>query len=297
MYTKMHTKLLVILMLSLGIDTSFVQARDCPVVAKIYRTDIINEVGIWKKGAKKPTWASEDSRKLCAGDIVTAPNRQIPPLRIRYYTEIPKMAKLEKGESHKVEALSEPCEMWCTAGNDIRRLYYKFTNQVPENAGDGIGGGKGIDSDSPSPNITMPLDAGDGFEYPFYLFAQEGVIPLFWEGGQAPYQLEVTDATSKVITQNTLKTNTFHLTVPNTDPEQTYTLKISSADSASYQNKLIFTVPPFPLDPKTDKLLMLARLLNDPNQNWRLEIWRQLATMPKSQGRENFKTHLRLEDY
>ncbi len=284
----------MILMLSLGISTSSVQAQDCPVVAKIYLTDLINEVSIWRKGTEKPTWANQENRRLCAGDIVTAPNRAIPPLIIRYYTEIPKKTKLKKGESHKVEALLKPCGMWCTAWHDIERLYYKLTSQVPENIGDGIGGGKGGDSEA-LPNITLPLDAGKGFEYPFYLFAREGAIPLFWEDGQPPYQLEVKDATGNIITHNTLKMKLFSITVPNTEPEQTYTLKISSADSASYHKKLIFALPPFPLDSTDDKLRMLARLLNDPNKNWRLEIWRQLATMPESQARENFKAHLRLK--
>jgi hypothetical protein len=289
----------LLLMLFLGVGTSSVQARDCSVVAKIYLTDIINEVSIRRKGTEKPTWASKDNRKLCAGDVVTAPNRSILPLTIRYYTEIRKMTKLKRGETHQVEALSEPCGMWCTAWDDIKRLYYKLTSKVPENVGDGIGGGRGGDSDNskPSPNITMPLDAGKGFEYPFYLYAREGIIPLFWEEGQPPYQLEVKDAIGYVITHNILKNNTFSIIVPNTEPEQTYTLKISSAGSVSYQKKLIFAMPPFPLDPKIDKLRMLARLLNDPNKNWRLEIWRQLATMPKSQSRENFKAHLRLKDY
>jgi hypothetical protein len=290
----MHSKQVLILMLFLGIGTSSVQAQDCPVVAKIYLTDIINEVSIQRKGTEKPTWASEKNRKLCAGDVVTAPNRSILPLTIRYYTEIRKMAKLKKGESYQVEALSEPCGMWCTAWDDIKRLYYKLTSKVPENVGDGIGGGRESGDDSkPSPNITMPLDTGEGFEYPFYLFAREGVIPLFWEEGEPPYQLEVKDAMGNVSTHNTLKNNTFFITVPNTEPEQTYTLKISSADSVPYQKKLIFAMPPFPLEPKVDKLHTLARLLNDPNKNWRLEIWRQLATMPKSQERENFKAHLK----
>jgi hypothetical protein len=295
----MHNKpaLILISLLFLGVAMSSTQARDCPVVAKIYLTNVINEVCIWRKGAEKPIWASKDNRKLCVGDIVTAPNRSIPQLTIRYYTENPKMAKLKMGETHQVEALLKPCGWWCTAQNDIKRLYYKFTSEVPENVGDGIGGGKGSDSDSKlSPNITMPLDV-KGISDPFYLFAREGAIPLFWEKGQPPYQLEVKDAKGNVITHNILKTNIFSLIVPNTEPEQTYTLKISSAGSISYQKKLIFVMPPFPLDPKADKLLMLAKLLNDPNKNWRLEIWRQLAIIPKSQARENFKARLRLNKF
>jgi hypothetical protein len=294
----MHGKLALLFMLLLSVSMSSTQARDCQEVAKIYLTDIINEVSIWKKGTEKPTWANKDNRKLCAGDVVTAPNRTIPPLIIRYYTEIPKMAKLKKGESYKIEALLKPCGMWCTAWNDIDRLYYKFTNEVPENVGEGTGGGRGDDSDGKRlPKITMPLDVNGISTYPFYLFAREGTIPLFWEAGKPPYQLELKDATGKVITHNTVKTKLFSLTVPNTEPEQTYTLKISAANTISYQNQLIFAMPPFPLEPKVDKLLMLARLLNDPNKNWRLEIWRQLAAMQKSPAKENFKAHLRLKSY
>lgn len=293
----MHTKLILILILSLGVGTSFVQARDCPEVAKIYLTDVIKEVSILKKGTKKPTMASENNLTLCAGDVVTAPNRNIPQIIIRYYTEISKMAKLKMGESHTVEELLEPCGMWCTAWNDIRRKFYKFTSKLPENLSYGIGGDRQVGSDSKQlPNITMPLDATYGFK-PFYLFARDGVIPLFWEGGKSPYQLEVKDANGNIIINDSLKTNIFNLTIPNPAPEQTYTFKISSAGGVSYQKKLIFVMPPFPLDPKADKLRMLARLLNDPKKNWRLEIWRQLATMPKSQLRDNFKARLRLNSY
>ena len=298
----MHNKQALILISLLFVGMSSTHALDCSDVAKIYLTDVINEVSILRKGAEKPTWANKNNRTLCAGDVVTAPNRSIPALIIRYYTEIPKIAKLKKGESHQVEALLKPCGMWCTASNDIKRLYYKLTSEVPENVGDSKGGSKGGDSDSkPLPNITMPLGA-KGISGPFYLFAREGAIPLFWEGPRPPYQLELNDAMGNMITHNTLKTNTFFITVPNADPEQTYTLKISSAGSVSYQKKLIFAMPPFPFEPKVDKskvdkLLMLARLLKDPNKNWRLEVWRQLAAMPESQARENFKGHLRLNDF
>jgi len=291
----MQCKLALILMLFLSVSSA--QARDCPKVAKIYLADIIDEVIIWQKGTKKPTWANADNRELCTGDVVTVPNRSIPVLTIRYYTEIPKMTKLKKGESHQVEALLKPCGMWCTAWNDIKRLRYKLISQVPENVGDGIGGGREGGNDSkPVPNITMPLDIGLSHE-PFYLFAREGAIPLFWEEGQPPYQLEIKDAMGQVITNKALKNKTFSFTFPNPEPEQTYTLKISSADSVSYQNQLIFALPPFPLDPKSEQWLILTRLLNDPNKNWRLEIWRQLATMPKSQAKENFKAHLILDDF
>ncbi len=286
----MYAKL--VLTLTLFSVISSVQALDCQIVAKIYFTDIINEVSIWRKGAEKPTWASEDNRKLCAGDFVIAPNRPIPAVTIRYYTEVPRMTKLKKGESYRTKALQKPCGMWCTAQNDIQRLYHKFTSKVAENIGSDSGGGRGDGSKVPL-NIAMSLDIKNLSDSSFYLFAHEGVIPLFWEGGKSPYQLEVKDAIGNVVTNNKLKDNIFSLIVPNTEPEQIYTLKISDANGVSYQNQLIFAIPPFPLDPKTDRLLILARLLNDPHKNWRLEIWRQLATIPKNQARENFKERLK----
>lgn len=293
----------VISLLSLGFSASSTQALDCTIVAEIYPTDAIQEVMIDRDKAKNP-WATT-SQQLCAGQLVTAPNRPIQPLiTIRYYTNPPTIKKLQAGKDYRIETLDKPCGTACTVWNDLKRFYHKLTSSVPENLSDGIGGGReASNAHEPSPvyDISMPLDAGEGFDYPFYLFARQGAIPLFWEDGQPPYQLEVTDATSNVIVRNTLKTNQFSLTVPNTTPAQTYTLTISSAESVPYQKQLVFAKPPFLVDSKVDqlpvdKLYILARLLSESDKNWRLEIWRQLASLPETQRRKNFETHLILDD-
>ncbi len=296
--TDKQTVVLASLLFS-GLSASSIQALDCTVVAKLYMTEVIKEVSILRAGAKKPVWATAGTRQLCAGDVVTVPKRSPQSLTVRYYTETPFVKTLKAGEIYQVKALDKPCGTWCTGLNGIKRRYHKLTESVPENTSDSIGAGRegGDDNDVlPVYDITMPLDAGDGFEYPFYLFARKGAVPLFWEDGQPPYQLEVQDTAGNVIVRNTLKTNMFSITVPNTDPTQTYTLNISSAHSVPYRKKLVFAMPPFPLDPKTDKEHMLATLLNDPNKNWRLEIWRQLAALPETQKRKDFKAHLILDD-
>jgi len=50
----MHNKpaLILISLLFWGVAMSSTQARDCPVVAKIYQTNVINEVSIWRKGTE-----------------------------------------------------------------------------------------------------------------------------------------------------------------------------------------------------------------------------------------------------
>ncbi len=281
MLNKQTVSVISLLSLSLS-GTSVAQAVDCTSVAEIYPTEAIKEVMIWRNEAETPTWATTN-QQLCAGERVIAPNRPIqPPITLRYHTNPPTVKTLKAGESYRVETLDKPCGTACTVWNDIKRIYHKLTSPVPENTSDGFSVGKGAnDENEPSPvyDISMPLDAGEGFDYPFYLFARQGAIPLFWEDGQSPYQLEVTDATGNVIVQKTLNTNPFSLTVPNTAPAQTYTLTISSAESVSYQKQLVFAKPPsFSVAPKVDnlnklpvdELYILARLLSDTEKNWRL---------------------------
>jgi len=42
---------------------------------------------------------------------------------------------------------------------------------------------------------------------------------------------------------------------------------------------------------------MLARLLYDPDKNWRLEIWRQLTAMLDSDEKRRFMGHLEMDDF
>jgi hypothetical protein len=285
--------------------TGVAQTFDCLTVAEIYPSDAIHEVFISRDEPKKSTWAIS-GQQLCAGELVIAPNRAIePPITIGYETNPPMVKTLNVGEQYRVEKLDKPCGTGCRVWNDIKRLYHKLTSQEPENTSDGFGVGKGAaDEHEPSPiyDINMPLDAGEGFDYPFDLFARPGAIPLFWKYGQPPYQLNVTDANGNVIVDETLNTNRFSLTVPNTAPAQTYTLTISSAQSAPYRKQLVFSEPPaFSVESTesflpVDKLYVLARLLTDTDKNWRLEIWRQLATLPKTEKRQNFEVHLILDD-
>jgi hypothetical protein len=54
------------------------------------------------------------------------------------------------------------------------------------------------------------------------------------------------------------------------------------------------TEPPLLIE---DKLKVLSALSLDEDNNWRLEIWRQLYKMPASPERDAFQQHLRLDDF
>jgi hypothetical protein len=292
---------LILLLLSFATQVFSVPSLDCEIVAEIFTVkEMFSEISILRKGAQKPTWAAQENRKLCSGDRVTVPNRRLSSkIAIYYYAEKPHQIMLKQGQHYQVESLSSPCGTWCTVQHDLERLVQKLTSPIREYVSLGTGGGREGEDNEPLPidEITMPLDAGLG--EPFYLFAQAGTIPLFWEHGQPPYQLEVNhEITGKVIiVQKDLNTNTGSLILPNTNPEQVYSLKISSAKSKPYQQKLVFAVPPFPLNPN-DKWTTFTKLLMNENfqkgsKNWRLEIWRQLALMPESPEKDHFKTRLK----
>jgi len=268
----------------------------CTQVAEIYMSDKIDHVGILRTGQKLQEWASPKNRALCAGDIVIVP-KAIPQLKIAYYSEGGKEEILTAGQYYPVKALKAPCSAGCRFTEKVKLLYQKLTQKAPITVTVTSVFDRSKKTDKPL-RLNMPLAAAEGFDYPFYLFWHDGAIPLFWAGGKPPYQVEVTDAAGERIVQETVeKTNTFVLTVENPAPNQPYTLTISSADIESYRKKLIFTVPPFPLDPKADKFQVFVTLLADPSKNWRLEIWRQLATMPDTEVRTNFETHLILRDF
>lgn len=293
----------LILLLSFATQVFSASSLDCEMVAEIFTLkEIISEISILRKDTEKLIWATQADRKLCSGDWVTVPNRRLSSkIAIHYYTEKPQVIILKQGQHYQVESLSAPCGTLCTVRHDLERLVQKLTSPIRKYVSPGTGGGREGENDDPLPidDITMPLDAGNSLEEPFYLFAQPGAIPLFWEHGQPPYQLEVINEITGevVIVPKDLNTKTWYLNRLNTNPEQAYRLKISSAKSEPYQKKLVFAVPPFPINPN-DKWTTFVKLLMNENlsegsKNWRLEIWRQLALMPESPEKNNFNARLR----
>jgi hypothetical protein len=143
--------------------------------------------------------------------------------------------------------------------------------------------------------IFMPLARGEGVDYEFFLFARAGSISLFWHGGEPDYQLLVTDAKGKVVVdEKTVKTNRYDLQLPSTAEGQRYELAISCrACKKVYRKPLVFVAPPpLPID---NNFKVLSALSLDEDNNWRLEIWRQLAKMPESQARNLFQQLLILD--
>jgi hypothetical protein len=288
------TKILYALLLIIGIPPT--HALDCMPVAKIFRVDKIDHVLIFR-GGKTKEWANWHNQELCAGDKVIVP-KVISHLKIGYYSHPSKEMSLKAGDFYQVEALPSPCGMLCKGINHIKLLAYNLTHNEPEQPVKTSVGGRGYEENVP---IFMILASYQSTESPLYLFSRDGAIPLFWRGGQSPYQVEVKDEQGKrVVSQTKVETNTFSLTLPDTDSNQRYSLLISSKGSPVYQKPLVFAVPPFPPDPKIDKFERFATLLTamclDDKKNWRLEIWRQLHEMPKSQEKERFMGNLAMDD-
>ncbi len=299
MFYKPYT--ICVLLLFLAIVPAHA-ALDCTVVAQI-RTAAIDEVGILRaERGDKHEWASRHNRDLCAGDVVIVP-KSIQRLTISYYSEIPKKKTLMAGDRYRVEALVEP-SAWRKLMTSIGRLYDKLTSTEPsEMSLSESAAARGHGESGPLPIFT-PLAAGEGADYPFYLVARAGAIPLFWYGGQPPYRVVVKNAAGQEVVRETVNTASFSLNLADTQPGSVYTLTVQSTvdkscqknNSKLCQKELIFAVPPFPVDPKIDPEIMSAALLADCDNNWRLEVWRQLSALPDSQKKRRFMKRLEIDD-
>lgn len=296
-------KKLVLSSLAVAINLNFsvTQALDCqPIIAQIHKVATIEQIGILRVSqGKTHEWASLDNRELCAGDVVIVP-KTIPQLKISYYSHPPLQQILTAGERYQVIALDNPCGGLCKFQEAIQRLWtklWKTQSSLPTQSTGWRGPGW-------TPYIYTPLADGESTREPFYLFARQGAIPLVWQGGKPPYRLTVKDATGKMVVQTTTEARQFSLTTLNPEPGLEYRLTIQTTEdktcqttnSKICQKPLIFTVPPFPLDSRTDQSMKLATLWGDCERNWRLEIWRQLQAMPDSQQKQVFMAHLQAAD-
>lgn len=251
--------------------------------------------------ANKHEWASRYNRKLCANDIVIVP-KSLPRLTIRYYSEDSRKETLMAGDRYQVVALVDE-GMWSKLVATVSSWYEKWTSTEPLQTSPDKGTGWRGNQAKPR-YIFTPLAAGEGSDYPFYLLARQGTIPLFWYGGKPPYRVIVTNAANQVIVQNTTQTAAFSFILPNTEPGSEYSLTIQSTadkscrsdNSKLCQKQLIFAVPPFPVDQKLDPEILSATLLANCDKNWRLEIWRQLTAMPASQKKQRFMARLDADD-
>jgi len=267
-------------------------ARACKV-AKIHLFAKIAHVSILRQDTNLPQWASEENRYLCAGDTVIVP-KAVPFIIVEYYTNPAKQEKLNAGNTYEVGKLRRPCGAWCKLLAEIDYLYEQLTRKETSLVANIQVFGRGEDGQLPP--IFMPLAAGEGVDYEFFLFARAGRIPLFWHGGEPDYNLRVKDATGTVVVDKPVKTNHYDLTLPSTTAGQRYELSIGcKACKKVYRKQLVFVAPP-PL-PIENKLKILSTLLLDEDNNWRLEIWRQLAKMPNSKARKNFQQHLKVDDF
>ncbi|MDM8561691.1 hypothetical protein [Candidatus Parabeggiatoa sp. HSG14] len=305
MLNQQHIVRASLLCFSLGASISPAHAFhtfECSIVARIQMTSVIDKVGILRSiKAKEHQWASQHNRDLCAGDVVIVP-KSIPHLEINYHSEEPLKKILVAGERHKVIKLVEPCGKWCK-NHKIKSLYEKLTILEPSNQPSKEENWQESKAGKFHPIFT-PLANNENSDHPFYLFSRNEVVPLFWYGGQPPYQLEVKNAIGEMVVQEITETANFSLTLPNTEPSSEYFLTIKTAkDKSCYpgnskicDKKLIVTMPPLPMDPHKEGFT-LTTLLADCEKNWRLELWRRFSLMPKSEKNKRFMGHLDANDF
>jgi len=298
------TFLALVLIFCLDSSLSITHALNClPTVAEIDKLEAIGEVSILRASQnRRHEWAGQNNRRLCPGDEVIVP-KNLPQITITYHSEGPYQKTLKGGETYIVTALDEPCGALCKFKEKVAKLWAKLRNteSSPELVGVSE---RGSDSTAHIPHIFTPLANGAGSIEPFYLFAHDGAIPLFWKGSKPPYKLTVKDTKGKVVVQKRLCSGEFSFTSLAPEPGLEYSLTIQSTkdetceknNSKFCEKKLIFTVPPFPFDSQADQFMQLTTLLADCQKNWRLEIWRQLSAIPDSKDKKAFMAHLRADD-
>lgn len=289
---------ILLLCLGLGIGISPAYASNCSlIVAKIHKTDGIDNVRIFRYTKGKYEQASRKNRQLCADDMVIVP-KSVKQLKISYHSEVKRRITLKAGQQYTVEAL-KTSGMTDKLVAKIKGIFAKWKTEPSEPFPTKEAAPREYKNSKPLP-IFMPLAAGEGADYPFYLFSREGAIPLYWDGGQPPYQLTVKDAAGKtIVEEEEIAKNAkakFSLNLPDTEPYSEYILTIKCDNCLIYKKTFVFRLPPFPLDASVDKKLMLASLLADCNRNWRLEIWRQLSAMPDSKLKLGFMGDLDADD-
>jgi hypothetical protein len=278
-----------------GFNIPTALALNCTVVAKIQKIAAINEIIILRAAKNhKPEHASRYNRELCADDVVIVP-KSISWLQINYYSTNSFKQILKYGDKYTVIALAKPCGKLCKFKENLKIIIDAFKETKPPSPIWINSGYKGTET-SQSNSINMPLAADKDANSPFYLFARDGAIPISWIGGQAPYQVKLVDSQENIILQESTKDTTVSLNITDTEPDSKYVLTIQSGNEI-YEKTLEFRVPPFPLNPNADQWITLARLLANSENNWRLEIWRQLSAMPDSKEKRNFMGHLEADQF
>ncbi|MCV6637472.1 hypothetical protein [Candidatus Albibeggiatoa sp. nov. NOAA] len=265
-------------------------AKPCTVIGKIQATEDVSGVLVIRDIRQHEL--NSLNGELCAGDIVTVSESCTQDLVINYYSENLEQQPLEAGQQYEITGLDTPCGNWCKLTKKTKRLYLHLTRKNINPPKRIVATERGDNEDLPV--STLITDA----QQPLYLFAENQQVSFFWKGGKAPYQLIVKDQQGQtVIHQNKLHSKHALFTLPNAAPNQTYQLILQDKQKKRLETKIVFRLPPFPLDPDENKLLRLTRLLLDTERNWRLEAWRQLQTFPDNGKVHKFKAHLIVNDF
>lgn len=267
-------------------------AQSCTVIANLQATQNLNEVEVLRDMYPLPIKAGARDVELCADDVVAMPESLTQTVTLHYYSHDLQHQVLNAGEQHMVVALESPCGDWCQISKETKRLYLTLTRKRVTPPKRIVATDRGDSEELPVSTLVT------GHNQPLYLFSNEGEIGFFWNGGKKPYKFLVQDQQGKtLVSQSKLHKKHTSFTLPSTEPNQTYKLILKDKSNQILETDIVFRLPPFPLNPEENKLLRLTRLLLDPDNNWRLEVWRQLQTFKENPKVHKFKAHLLVNDF
>lgn len=267
-------------------------------IAKIqWRPELANSVSVLRDG--KIHFIEENNRELCRGDQIIVPKESVP-VTIWYFSEFSNKEEIQSPiTNYPLKELKEPCGMWCKAEDKIVALFEKLTAKkvLKENL---IGvATRGNDENK---SFILPLNAGKSKEIPFFLFPTQETITLFWQHGKPPFQITLQDESGKVLLEAQITEREWAFKPTSPEIGTTYQLAIKDQQNQMDTINIEFSVPPFPIDHKMEKLKLFTLLLRQEKskenfKNWRLEIYRQLLTLPDTPEKQNFLDHLIADDF
>jgi len=289
----MNTKKSLFLALLWSIS-NFSLACDLTIAKIQWHEKLFNNISVLRNG--KTHFITEKDRELCRGDQLTVPQQAVP-VTIWYYSEpLDKKEITDPATNYQLQELKEPCGMWCKVEDKIVSLVDKLTGKKTINSEKMVNVATRGGNDE-NESLFMPLSAGKSQNAPFFLFANEGKVNLFWHNGKPPFQIILQDNNGNELSRSETKQREWAF-IPSTFEIGTiYHLTIKDQLNQSYSTNIEFTVPPLPIDSKADKFKLFATLLQqdklkENSKNWRLEIYRQLLALPDSPEKQNFLEHL-----
>lgn len=146
--------------------------------------------------------------------------------------------------------------------------------------------------------ITSPLGGTGSVQTPFALSTATRQIDFIWHGGRAPWQLSVSGPDGTPLRQVNSETAQVRIGLPPLNSGGKYLLSVRDKDGSLFEKRLEVISDEQP--PKADSPAFwpwAVGRLEDPDRNWRLQVWSLLSEAPDDPLKQIILEHLRRGDF